>query len=191
MHERFLDDILDPALREEKRRGTIALFDIVERRACRHRAIVAHFDEAIDDCGDACDTCRGVSVEELAADAMLRYGVGKRGGRRPGSAGPARAMPPGRSGLSPGFGRDADPWDEPPPSFDPDADPLFEELRALRKRLADERGVPAYIIFNDRVLRAMADHRPATANELLRISGVGPRKLEQYGDLFLKVIARA
>jgi ATP-dependent DNA helicase RecQ len=176
MHERFLRDIEDPALREEKQRGTIGLFDMVERHACRHRAIVAHFDEAIDDCGDACDVCRGISVEDMAANAMLAHGVGKRGGVR------------SRPGRGRQVERTVDPWDEPPPTFDPDGDPLFERLRALRKRLADERGVPAYIIFNDRVLRTMADQRPATASELLAISGVGPRKLEQYGDLFLEAI---
>jgi ATP-dependent DNA helicase RecQ len=182
MHERFLTGIEDPVLREEKRRGTIGLFDLVERHACRHRAIVAHFDESMDDCGDACDVCRGVSVEDMAADAMLRYGVGARSGR--GRTGPQRH----RSRAGP-LAEPA-PWDElPPPTFDPEADPLFERLRALRKRLADERGVPAYIIFNDRVLRSMADQRPGTAGELLAISGVGPRKLEQYGTVFLEAIA--
>jgi ATP-dependent DNA helicase RecQ len=182
MHERFLADMEDPALREEKRRGTVGLFELVERHACRHRAIVAHFDESMDDCGDACDVCRGVSVEEMAADAMLRLGVGKARGRT--RARPRASSPPAsqRAELAP--------WDEPPPpAFDPEADPLFEELRALRKRLADERGVPAYIIFNDRVLRTMADQRPGTAGELLAISGVGPRKLEQYGAVFLEAIA--
>jgi ATP-dependent DNA helicase RecQ len=182
MHERFLADMEDPALREEKRRGTVGLFELVERHACRHRAIVAHFDESMNDCGDACDVCRGVSVEEMAADAMLRLGVGKARGRsrvRPRASSPPASQ---RSELAP--------WDEPPPpAFDPEADPLFEQLRALRKRLADERGVPAYIIFNDRVLRTMADQRPGTARELLAISGVGPRKLEQYGAVFLAAIA--
>jgi ATP-dependent DNA helicase RecQ len=182
MHERFLTDIEDPALREEKRQGTVGLFNLVERHACRHRSIVAHFDETMDDCGDACDVCRGVFVEAMAADAMLRFGVGKGRGR-------SRLRP---RAPSPTAGQRAEPaqWDEPPPpAFDPDADPLFEQLRALRKRLADERGVPAYIIFNDRVLRTMADQRPQTAAELLAISGVGPRKLEQYGALFLEAIA--
>jgi ATP-dependent DNA helicase RecQ len=137
----------------------------------------------MDDCGDACDVCRGVSVEDMAADAMLRYGVGS--AFRPG---PNRPAAPSIACAGP-LAEPA-PWDElPPPTFDPEADPLFERLRALRKRLADERGVPAYIIFNDRVLRTMADQRPQTAAELLAISGVGPRKLEQYGALFLEAIA--
>lgn len=79
--------------------------------------------------------------------------------------------------------------DLPPRAFDPEADPLFEKLRALRKRLADERGVPAYIVFNDKVLRAMCDERPSTAADLLRISGIGPKKLERYGQVFLDAIA--
>jgi len=62
-------------------------------------------------------------------------------------------------------------------------------LLALYVALADERGVPAYIIFNDKVLRAMCDERPATAAELLAISGIGPKKLERYGQLFLDAIA--
>jgi ATP-dependent DNA helicase RecQ len=68
---------------------------------------------------------------------------------------------------------------------------LFERLRALRKRIADEQGVPAYIVFNDAVLRAMAAHRPASAEALLRVPGVGPAKLERYGEAFLEAIANS
>jgi superfamily II DNA helicase RecQ len=128
---------------------------------------------------------------------MLALGAGRRG-----SAGRGGARGAGRRGRSDRRGvgsSEVAPWDEgpppapyddvdAPPPFDPDADPVFERLRALRKRLADERGVPAYIIFNDRVLRAMADHRPQTPAELLRISGVGPQKLERYGQAFLEAI---
>jgi len=66
---------------------------------------------------------------------------------------------------------------------------LFERLRALRKRLADAEGVPAYIVFSDAVLRGMAAHAPKTRAELAQISGVGPVKLERYGDAFLGEIA--
>ena len=57
----------------------------------------------------------------------------------------------------------------------------FERLRKLRKRIADERSVPAYVVFSDATLLAMAERRPATEAEMLGISGVGPKKLEQYG----------
>src|SRR6202042_524459 len=62
---------------------------------------------------------------------------------------------------------------------------LFEKLRALRKQLADERGVPSYIIFSDVSLRQMARFYPATDNEFSRISGVGDKKLHEFGAAFL------
>ena len=65
---------------------------------------------------------------------------------------------------------------------------LFERLRSLRKELADERDVPAYVVFSDATLRAMAATRPQTEGALLAISGVGPAKLERYGDAFLAVL---
>jgi len=67
--------------------------------------------------------------------------------------------------------------------------PLFERLRALRKRLADERRVPPYIVFLDRTLQQMAAELPATQAQLLRMTGVGERKALDLGDDFLKVIA--
>jgi ATP-dependent DNA helicase RecQ len=188
LHERFLRDMEDERVRENRRRATTDLYRMVEGPGCRHRAIVGYFDEAIDPCGDACDHCLGVTVEEMAADAMLRSGMRRkrpsaRAASRRGAAGGASTDD---AGLPSGMAS----WEDTPDApFDPDADPLFERLRALRKRLADERGVPAYIVFNDRVLRAMAEQRPATAAELLRISGVGPRKLERYGAAFLDAIA--
>ncbi len=66
---------------------------------------------------------------------------------------------------------------------------LFEELRALRKRLADERDVPAYVIFPDTTLRAMARDTPVTPTDLRRIPGVGDKKLVDYGETFLAAIA--
>ena len=66
---------------------------------------------------------------------------------------------------------------------------LFDELRALRKTLADERDVPAYVIFPDTTLRAMARDVPADATALRRIPGVGDRKLADYGDAFLAALA--
>jgi ATP-dependent DNA helicase RecQ len=62
---------------------------------------------------------------------------------------------------------------------------LFERLRALRKKLADERDVPAYIIFSDVALRQMARNYPASEGEFARISGVGEKKLREFGDIFL------
>jgi ATP-dependent DNA helicase RecQ len=66
---------------------------------------------------------------------------------------------------------------------------LFERLRALRKRLADERSVPSYIVFSDVVLRQMARTYPAGEVEFARISGVGDKKLREFGAAFLGEIA--
>ncbi len=67
---------------------------------------------------------------------------------------------------------------------------LFETLRQLRKRLADERGVPPYIVFSDVSLRQMARDYPRSQHEFTRISGVGEKKKQEYGDVFLAEIAR-
>ncbi len=67
-------------------------------------------------------------------------------------------------------------------------DPLFEALRGCRRTLADAAGVPPYVIFHDSTLRDMASARPATRSDLARLTGIGARKLEAYGDAFLYVI---
>jgi ATP-dependent DNA helicase RecQ len=70
----------------------------------------------------------------------------------------------------------------------PDDDALFDELRALRRQIADREGVPAYVIFHDATLREMAAARPAISAELLDVNGVGERKLEKYGEEFLALL---
>ena len=67
-------------------------------------------------------------------------------------------------------------------------DELFEILRQLRKTLAQEKGVPPYIIFTDVTLEAMAQTKPLSANELQLVHGVGEAKLAAYGDYFLEAI---
>ena len=66
--------------------------------------------------------------------------------------------------------------------------PLWDALRARRKALADEQGVPPYVIFHDATLRDMVRLRPTSADRLLAVAGVGAAKLERYGSEFLEVI---
>ena len=73
---------------------------------------------------------------------------------------------------------------------DPDNHRLWEELRQLRKELAETQGVPPYVIFQDAVLMEMIERRPANLTALGQLSGVGVRKLERYGEDFLRVINR-
>jgi ATP-dependent DNA helicase RecQ len=71
----------------------------------------------------------------------------------------------------------------------PVGDPLFEALRSLRRDLAQEAGIPPYVIFHDSTLRAMAEARPTSLAKLGALPGVGAKKLEAYGDRFLRAIA--
>ncbi len=65
---------------------------------------------------------------------------------------------------------------------------LFDRLQKLRKRLADKQAVPPYVVFANASLRIMAQRQPQTRQQFLEISGVGSRKLAQYGDVFLDEI---
>lgn len=67
-------------------------------------------------------------------------------------------------------------------------DPLFEELRVVRKSLADEAGVPPFVIFSDKSLQDMVARRPKNDAEFLEVNGVGANKLEKYGEAFLQAI---
>ena len=67
-------------------------------------------------------------------------------------------------------------------------DELFEQLRVLRKQLADEQNVPAYVVFTDTTLEDMARQRPTTPDALRNVSGVGERKLQLFGKQFLEAI---
>ncbi|MAF62611.1 MULTISPECIES: DNA helicase RecQ [Pseudomonadota] len=73
-------------------------------------------------------------------------------------------------------------------AVNPVTNPLFEALRACRRDLALEAGVPPYVIFHDSTLREMTERLPQTMDALSRISGVGTRKLEAYGEAFLRVL---
>ena len=66
--------------------------------------------------------------------------------------------------------------------------PLFDALRNLRLEIAQEQGVPPYVIFHDFTLQEMAAQRPDTLERMRYINGVGAKKLQHYGQLFLKVI---
>ncbi|MDX1395458.1 MAG: ATP-dependent DNA helicase RecQ [Gemmatimonadota bacterium] len=169
VRERFLDEIADETQREAKRQATVALFRLADRDTCRHRGLLAHFGEELDTCGESCDVCTGRRVTDLVGAAPSPAGRGRRVATGAGRAATSAGRAAGRADRSP-------------------SDPTFQRLRTLRKRLADERGVPAYIVFSDQVLWDMIDLRPRTPSEMLRVPGVGPAKLDQYGDDFLSAL---
>ena len=157
-YDRFTDG-LETSLAQAQQRQTRDLFRIAEATRCRHQALLAHFGERMEACGTSCDFCTGANPL-LAAPPP---GKAKRGSPR-GSRAP---LPEG-----PVDGEEA----------------LYRELKVLRKQLADARGVPAYVIFSDATLQQMARFRPASETEFLALSGVGPKKLLQYGESFLRLL---
>jgi len=68
--------------------------------------------------------------------------------------------------------------------------PLFEQLRQLRRTLAEEQGVPPFVIFSDRTLHDMAGRQPCSAADMLLVNGVGHAKLARYGTAFIDLICR-
>ncbi len=68
-------------------------------------------------------------------------------------------------------------------------DTLFERLRELRKRLADEKNMPPFVIFSDATLSDMSQKKPLTQADMLNVSGVGEMKYQQYGETFIREIA--
>jgi ATP-dependent DNA helicase RecQ len=122
-------------------------------------------------CGIACDECIGVTMAERVA----------------GSIEATRGWSQARQVSEPTTARRARGT---PPSGDSADEALFERLRELRKTLADRQRVPAYVVFSDRTLREMAERRPRTLGALLQVSGVGPAKLDRYGDAFLEVLLK-
>ncbi|WP_242355992.1 MULTISPECIES: ATP-dependent DNA helicase RecQ [unclassified Anaeromyxobacter] len=164
--ERLLGDV-EPELAEAQKRQARAMYRLADGDGCRHERVVGHFGEVIAPCGDACDRCTGEDVVESApAVRASRAGRGAAGRKRDASR-----------------GRDA--------ALDAEVDlELFEALRAWRGEAARARGVPAYVVFADATLAELALRRPVTRDELLEVKGIGPRKLEEYGEALVKILKR-
>jgi ATP-dependent DNA helicase RecQ len=151
-----------------QRRQIRRMYDFAETVACRHVAIVGYFGEALEVCGDSCDNCTELGDEPVTVTDSLS------GEPRPDDT------PPETVGLTE--------EQRALRALGHRPEDLFEELRVLRKRLADERGFPAYIVFNDATLREMARTLPAITSEFLAINGIGQKRFDSYGEAFLGLI---
>jgi ATP-dependent DNA helicase RecQ len=173
-YDRFNDDgDSDPAVAARQRAQVREMFRMAENGGCRHRAVTAYLGEDRGPCGSSCDVCSGSDVLAAAPVTATRT--------RRGSGGDRERVPGGeRATAGGGVAR---------VEMDAVVSERFERLRKLRKRIADARSVPAYVVFSDATLVQMAERHPASGGELLRISGVGPKKFEQYGALFLAALA--
>lgn len=169
-YDRFTEDMADDQAAERSRQQVREMFSLAQSTVCRHQNLVGYFGEELAKCDDACDRCAGYDVlgESRAAFKVERTKTKRELGRDEPVRGPSRSS----SGM------------------DIDA-ALFEQLRGLRRGLAEERGVPAYVVFSDATLAEMAALRPQSLGELARISGVGPTKLSRYGEQFLNLLVRS
>jgi ATP-dependent DNA helicase RecQ len=174
--DRLLDDA-EPEVAAAQRRQARSIFRLVDADGCRHERLVGHFGEAIDPCRDACDRCTG---DDLLARTPAT-GRAPRSSERRGSRGSPRKVE----------GNRALPQSEDHRQPTPEDAALFEALRAWRARTAKARGVPAYVVFPDATLAALAEARPASEAALLAVKGVGPKKLEEYGAELLALVGAA
>ncbi|MDR2698000.1 MAG: ATP-dependent DNA helicase [Holophagales bacterium] len=158
--EHFTDG-LEAALASAQKEQIRRMYRFADSRSCRHQELARHFSEEIQPCESSCDFCSGRDVlsETVKTAAQQQPRTVKKG---------------------------------PVPTVDSrqpkETEDLLNKLKALRKRIADQNGIPAYVVFNDVTLKAMARYKPQTAEHMLSLPGVGLKKLEKYGQMFLDVL---
>jgi ATP-dependent DNA helicase RecQ len=101
----------------------------------------------------------------------------------------APAPPRSKRGAAGGSAAGVSGGRPPAAALPPEAEPVFERLRAWRTSVAKELGMPPYVIFHDSTLRLIAASSPSTLGELRQINGVGDTKLDKYGQQILEVLA--
>lgn len=171
----FIGEITDPA---EEQRAWQRYDDIrrfVESSRCRHRQICVHFGEnpKWTSCG-SCDACSG-EPEWLREPARAERPRRRKSRPAPPAAGAARSR---RRESAAGMNADASGVDR----------ELLEFLREWRRTAAKRRGVPAYVVMHDTALEELCRARPSSLPGLLRVSGLGERKLELYGQQILDAL---
>jgi ATP-dependent DNA helicase RecQ len=171
---------IDWALLDRRRKADLQKLDAMQQYAytkgCRRGFVLRYFGDpaARTSCG-GCDNCLGtrIDVEKGGAPSM----------RTPGSRGKPKSRPRASS-------REVSQPDEAPVLSGAD-EALLARLRDLRRTISREEQVPAYVVFPDRTLAEMAIRRPTNAHALGQIRGVGPVKLDKYGERFLDVVRSA
>ncbi len=151
----------------QQRRAVRRMFDLADSNGCLWQGLAGHFAQPIAPCGTSCARCNGQDI--IASAKAVRIA----GGARRSALGTALGAAASSSASAVAAAASVVSGE------------LFERLRALRRKLADERSVPAYIVFSDRSLEDMATHRPQSAAQFLLVHGVGQRKLAEYGAAFL------
>jgi ATP-dependent DNA helicase RecQ len=168
---------IDWATMDRRRRADLQKLDAMQQYAytkgCRRGFVLRYFGDraARSSCGN-CDNCLGTRVEfERGAASPGRMSAAKKPRERTRAEGIAVS-------------------EEAPVLTGADA-ALLARLRDLRRTIARQEQVPAYVVFADRTLAEMVVRRPRNAEALGEIRGVGPVKLERYGEKFLEVVRSA
>jgi ATP-dependent DNA helicase RecQ len=159
---------------DRRRRAESAQLDVMQKYAytdrCRRGFVLRYFgDPAATNRCEQCDNCLSLRHEAVASSAAPKD-LRKKSPRTRGGERTAKAQSPELADLT-----------ELERS-------LLDQLRALRTSIARRESVPAYVVFADRTLREMARARPVTAGALADVYGVGPAKMEKYGEEFLGAI---
>jgi ATP-dependent DNA helicase RecQ len=158
---------------ERRRRAELAKLDAMQQyaysRGCRRGFVLRYFGDpaARQQCG-GCDNCLGTHDSEKRALARSASPKTRAPDRRAAATERSEELVLGAGDSS-----------------------LLEQLKTLRRTIAKEEQVPAYVVFPDRTLAEMAVRRPRTSQALSGIRGVGPAKLARYGDRFLAVVRSA
>ena len=169
---------------DRRRRGDLAKLDAMQQyaytRGCRRGFVLRYFGDpaARPTCG-ACDNCLGTHVpaSDEPRTKQRKRADAPRERQRP------RGRVVGTDDVLVRFDESTD-----APALDPEASAMLARLKTLRTTIAREDRVPPYVVFPDRTLAELAVRRPRTTHAMAEVRGVGPTKLEKYGERFLAVL---
>lgn len=168
----FIDqsDGVAPPIRRRRKRALDLLVQYAEGGECRHGGILTYFRDSrrIESCGH-CDACDPDSPRRIAVVPGVTSAMTGARNKRSRRRAPALAAPAGRALDGVDLAR-------------------FEALRAWRRETAMARGLPAFMVLSDKVLRALAVHDPSTFDELGSIHGMGPKRVDEFGADILRVL---
>ena len=176
---------IDWANIDRRRTGELSKLDAMQKYAyapgCRRAFVLRYFgDPAARPSCQGCDNCLGVKYEAPAAERSVRQKTTRAKRSSPEESGGRRSALPGAATQ-----------DRAELVLGPEDAALFAELRQLRGSIAREEQVPAYVVFPDRTLAEIAVRRPRSLDALSEVRGVGPAKLDKYGQRFLDAVREA
>ncbi|MDD4874955.1 MAG: ATP-dependent DNA helicase [Candidatus Pacebacteria bacterium] len=161
-HEFFIGRIEDEELRERTQEKLDQVIAFAELRTCRKKYLLDYFGEKMekDDC-QSCDVCLFKNKQFQEIKSVRELSPGK------------KTKPHKNAGVKTVFDYDQE---------------LFEILKNLRREIAEEANVPPFVVFSNASLQEMAYYFPKTKKDFSLISGVGVKKLEIFGEIFLSAI---